>query len=198
MRTKTLQEPRATVEDNEAQELISNEYLAQLIEYRDKDRPNWGNGGGKHVSRVKALIEGHGFKTVLDYGCGHGLLLRSIVSNRVIAPKNAQFYDPGIEEYRALPEPAELVVSTDVLEHIEPALLGNVLAHIASLTQKLAYINVHTGPAKAILPDGRNAHLTQEPMEWWHKQLKTVYERVEHSYDPVGRPTFICVPFERG
>jgi hypothetical protein len=35
----------------------------------------------------------------------------------------------------------------------------------------IAFITIHTGPAMKTLPDGRNAHLTQQPMEWWLPKL---------------------------
>jgi hypothetical protein len=60
-----------------------------------------------------------------------------------------------------------MVACIDVLEHIEPDLLDNVLDHLASLTELVLLATVHTGPASKVLSDGRNAHLIQQPMEWW-------------------------------
>ena len=174
--------------------LISEEYLAQLREYREGTRPLWGNGGKPHVKRVTDLIEKEKIKTVLDYGCGHGLLLRRIVSNHTLAPKLAQFYDPGIEKYATLPKPAQLVISTDVLEHIEHECLDDVLDHIHSLTERLAYLAPHTGPAKAILPDGRNAHLIQESSDWWQDRLCTLFSEVHVMTASALRPVFLCAP----
>ncbi len=55
----------------------------------------------------------------------------------------------------------------DVLEHIEPQSLDAVLSEISSISEKLAFLTVHTGPAKKVLTDGRNAHLIQESTSWW-------------------------------
>jgi len=184
----------------EYEELLSKEYYDQLVQYRTTGRPNWGNGGGPHMQPVIDLIHSYrrpdNLRTVIDYGCGHGLLLRSIVSKGVIHKNNARFYDPGIEEYAEVPtEKYDLLVSTDVLEHIEPELLENVLKHMHELTRRIAYLNIHTGPANAILPDGRNAHLIQKPATWWREQLEAADFRIVRG--PEGNPlraTFICEP----
>ena len=102
---------------------------------------------------------------LLDYGCGHNLSLRE-----TLKPERAfkyQCYDPGVPEYAEAPVPAQMVVCIDVLEHIEPELLDNVLDHLEELTEEVLFATVHTGPAGKVLPDGRNAHLIQQPAEWW-------------------------------
>ena len=85
-----------------------------------------------------------------------------------------QCYDPGVPEYSELPTPAEMVVCIDVLEHIEPDYIEDVLDHLEQLTEKVLFATVHLGPAGKILPDGRNAHLIQKPAEWW---LPKIMER---------------------
>jgi hypothetical protein len=72
-----------------------------------------------------------------------------------------------VPEYADKPVPAELVTCIDVLEHIEPEYLLNVLDHLEELTEVAIFASVHMGPAGKTLDDGRNAHLTQEPLEWW-------------------------------
>lgn len=66
-----------------------------------------------------------------------------------------------------------------MLEHIEPPLLNNVLAELQGIVSKIGFFTVHTGPAVKVLPDGRNAHLIQEPSSWWLKRL-TDYFEVRH------------------
>jgi hypothetical protein len=102
---------------------------------------------------------------LLDYGCGHN---RSLMET--FKPERAckvQCYDPGVPEYSELPKPSQMVVCIDVLEHIEPELIDNVLDHLEHLTEQILFATVHTGPAGKVLSDGRNAHLIQEPAEWW-------------------------------
>jgi len=106
---------------------------------------------------------------LLDYGCGRNLSLQ-----KNLKPERQfryQCYDPGVPEYSDPPVPAELVVCIDVLEHVEPGCLEDVLDHLEELTEKVCFATVHTGPAGKNLPDGRNAHLIQQPAEWWLPQF---------------------------
>lgn len=183
--------------------LISPEYHEQLLLMRtDAHRPLWGNGGQRHLANVLALIEAKRPASVLDYGCGHGMLLGEIAKHT--AGIDLRGYDPGIPERAVLPPPSDLVLSTDVLEHIEPDRLEAVLLHIRELTKIAAYLHIHTGPATAILPDGRNAHLIQQPAKWWEARLSEVFRTVEpvlatsgarkghHMFgDP--KPTYVCL-----
>lgn len=70
-------------------------------------------------------------------------------------------------EWAAQPAPAQFVACIDVLEHIEPELLENVLDDLQRVTANTGVFSVHTGPARKLLPDGRNAHLIQQPASWW-------------------------------
>lgn len=106
---------------------------------------------------------------LLDYGCGHNLSLKNNLN-----PTRSfryQAYDPGVPEYSGDPIQAEMVTCIDVLEHIEPDCLEDVLDHLEALTEKVLFATVHTGPAGKKLPDGRNAHLIQKPSEWWLPKL---------------------------
>lgn len=83
-------------------------------------------------------------------------------------------YDPAIEGIDALPLPAELLICTDTLEHVEPDRIDAVLTHIRSLTLIAAYLVISTQPAHKTLRDGRNAHLIVESPEWWWKKVESV------------------------
>ena len=186
-------------------QLISPEYQAQLDKMRDPQHmPRLGAGGQRHVPHVLAVISAHKVKSIVDYGCGHGKLMEEIAKTFPPHKLTLTGYDPGMPQFSALPEPADMVISTDVLEHVEPEKLDGVLTHIRFLTGKVAYLHIHTGPANAILPDGRNAHLIQKPAEWWQEKLAQYYTTVEPLRGSNGarkgshifggyRPTFLCV-----
>lgn len=144
--------------------LISDDYRKQQEEMHRKI-PRYGHVGEAHGERVGIVIDTMQLDTVLDYGCGHNLSLQKNLSPK--HPFEMQCYDPGVPEYADLPEPAQLVCCIDVLEHIEPDCLDDVLDHLEALTELMLYTTIHTGPAGKTLPDGRNAHLIQEPIEWW-------------------------------
>ena len=134
--------------------LISDKYRQQLGAMHKK-LPRFGIGS-KHR---KELVTFLGFDDILDYGCGKGRL------------ETKKKYDPAIPEFSEDPAPADLVVCTDVLEHIEPECLDDVLKHIRSKMLKAGYFTIGCSPAAKKLPDGRNAHLIIKPPEWWVKKL---------------------------
>jgi hypothetical protein len=106
---------------------------------------------------------------LLDYGCGKNLSLTKTLTPK--RPFKYQAYDIGVQEYCSEPVPAEMVACIDVIEHIEPDYLEDVLDHIEELTERILFMSVHTGPAGKVLDDGRNAHLIQQPLQWWLPKL---------------------------
>ena len=125
--------------------------------------------------------------SVLDYGCGNGHL------KPLLAGYDVREYDPCIDGKDGKPEPADYVVCSDVLEHIEPDLLDNVLGHINSLTRKRALLIISTRPAGKTLADGRNAHLIIEDLAWWKERLGRIF-RIEMDEERNSEAVFICEP----
>jgi hypothetical protein len=127
---------------------------------------------------VKGLIQQANITHLLDYGCGHNVSLMKGLKECGGLPKGFRYqcYDPGVPEYADDPVPAELVCCIDVLEHIEPENLDDVLDHLEELTEVMIFGTVHTEPAVKTLPDGRNAHLIQQPKEWWLPKLMERFE----------------------
>ncbi len=147
-----------------ANDLTSDAYRDQLVELHRKQR--WGADGAKHTDAVRALHAQYQPKTVLDYGCGENKLAESLAAEFRISG-----YDPGIIGREKMPKPCDMVVCTDVLEHVEPEKLDAVLDHVFRLTGEIAYFVIDTKPANAVLPDGRNAHLSLHSAEWWVDRL---------------------------
>lgn len=142
---------------------ITPEYAA-LNAQLHTDRPDFGAKGSRwseHVQKVALMMNS---TSILDYGCGKGSLARSV-------SLPIREYDPGIPGKDADPAPADLVVCTDVLEHIEPYCMQDVLDHLKALTLRAGLFTIHCGPASKNLPDGRNAHVSQHPVPWWIDQL---------------------------
>ena len=146
---------------NESQrELISDYYVDQNKRLHEQ-RPDYGSRGHRHAQQIRELAQAMQTRDVLDYGCGKATLADALHDLEV---KN---YDPAFPEWSAVPEPADLVVCGDVLEHIEPECLDAVLDDLQRVSKKMLYAVVATRPAAKTLPDGRNTHLIQEKMEWW-------------------------------
>jgi hypothetical protein len=143
--------------------MISEPYR-ELLSKAHKEDENWGTSASCYAEHVTSIINTLNLTDMLDYGAGKGVLSKSISPDHKVYVSE---YDPCIEKISEEPIPHELVVCADVLEHIEPDHLYDVLNDLQRVTKKIGVFYVATGPAMKILPDGRNAHLIQEPMEWW-------------------------------
>ncbi len=134
----------------------------------------YGANSAPRAPGVAKFVEITNVKTLLDYGCGKGTLKPAV---QALCPTlDIREYDPAMPGKTALPEPAEGVVCLDVLEHIEPNYLEAVLEHIRELATKAVLLAISSAPSSQTLADGRNAHLIQEPKDWWLKVLATKYD----------------------
>lgn len=107
-------------------------------------------------------------KKILDYGCGQSRLVDWVAK---LQDAEAFRYDPAIPRFASLPAgPFDLVINTDVLEHVPDENLDNVLKEIRSLSLN-AFFVISTRPAGKLLPNGENAHCTVWPTERWRERL---------------------------
>lgn len=166
-------------------ELITDEYR-RLNQEMHETKPDYGVHGREHFEAIADLADRMNTKDILDYGCGKGTLAMHF-------PFTIKQYDPAIPRYSDLPEPADIVVCTDVLEHIEPELIGNVLNHIKGLAKKVFYGTISTELAKKTLSDGRNAHLIIETPEWWFSALSERFEIINYNRN-AHHILVVCLP----
>lgn len=162
--------------------LISESYRAQNVLLHEN--PSYGVSGHKYAEMVASMALRLGTRDILDYGCGKRTLEKALG----FPIKN---YDPCIADLDAGPLDADLVVCGDVLEHVEPDYLDNVLDDLQRLTKRAALLVVDTMPAQKTLPDGRNAHLIQEGPEWWLPKIMARFE-VESFAIRNRKLIFIC------
>lgn len=117
--------------------------------------------------------------SILDYGCGQSRLLEAL---ELGYPVELIRYDPAIPQFSEKPgKVVDLLINVDVLEHIEERDLDAVIGEMASLCRN-AIVIVDTKAASALLPDGRNAHVTIRPHAWWQERLSRHFPHLE----PVG------------
>ncbi len=131
----------------------------------------------EHIDPIAHLIKLSNARSVLDYGSGKGGLYEDAPGY----PPNSRFktipawgnvvvtcYDPG---YKLYSEPVDgqydVVISTDVVEHIPEQDIDWVLDKIFAYARHSVYIVAACYPARKHLPDGTNAHCTQQPPDWW-------------------------------
>jgi cyclopropane fatty-acyl-phospholipid synthase-like methyltransferase len=149
--------------------LINDNYKRQLQEMHLN--PKMFANGTKKLKAVRPFLEKYKPQSLIDFGCSHGGLIAAIQENFSIEVFG---YDPGVPKYETLPTTSfDCLVSTDVLEHIEPEMLNDTLKTINNMFTKSAFLLVASYPAKKCLPDGRNAHLIIESFDWWKDKLET-------------------------
>lgn len=158
---------------------ISPEYR-ELNRQLHADRPDYGISGQRWADLIDSLIEAGKYKTVLDYGCGKETLQEALPHRVIIG------YDPAVEG-RQVAIPSDLVVCTDVLEHIEPDCIDAVIDDLFDATKKTLFFSIALLPAQKVLADGRNAHLLIQPPEWWRAKLERRFEIIdwENQHDEI-------------
>lgn len=153
--------------------LISDQYVEQNKSLHGAG--NFGVSGYKWAPTVGWIIHHHQIKHVLDYGAGQQTLKNALKERFEV---RIDCYDPAIPGLATPPSSAELLTCTDVLEHIEPENIDNVLDHIRSIATRYVFLVIPTGPAAKTLPDGRNAHLIQQPVQWWLPKLISRFDLI--------------------
>lgn len=169
-------------------DLASPEYRA-LLKQSHAQKP-WGRGGYGLAPEVDEFCKRLGnVKHVLDYGSGGGTFKAAL---EPLGYRVAE-WDPGTER-AVLPKLCDVVSSSDVLEHVEPEKIDNVLRHIYLLAKRGAYLMIAKQPAKRILPDGRNAHLICQPTEWWLEKLRAAgWSDLRVAQDKWKKCTVECI-----
>lgn len=155
---------------------ISPEYCESQKELHRRPK-GYGGRGDKWAHAVYGLHLQYGCRTILDYGCGRGKLAKALKVKLAIDAEVFE-YDPAVEgkDWLAKGKTFDLVVCTDVLEHIEPERLGVVIEHLFSLANKAVFLVIATRPSNKFFEAGpfkdRNVHLIIEPDSWWKERIK--------------------------
>ena len=156
--------------------MITAAYKTELLDFHSKY--DWGITAGKYAG--EALIELLKFypeiKTILDYGCGKGTL-KPFIEEAGITDRKWTLYDPGVARFSNEPtEQFDLVITTDVLEHVEEIMLNKVLSHLRSLTGRFLYneiacsycgLKFESGPYA-----GLDLHINLKVPDIWRQRLK--------------------------
>ena len=136
------------------------------------ERYEYGTASIAYAPTVAKLMNANRFAELLDYGAGRGNLMKAISAERMVSyPFDYRPYEPANPEWSAEPWPSDFVACIDVLEHVEPDCLDAVLDDLHRVTIGVGFFTVACGPARKVLPDGRNAHLIQQPPDWWLPKL---------------------------
>jgi 2-polyprenyl-3-methyl-5-hydroxy-6-metoxy-1,4-benzoquinol methylase len=143
--------------------LISDEYRQLNTELHQN--PKYGSRVRTRVyAEIKDLMAETKADSLLDYGCGKGTMADHL--------DNVTLYDPCMPEFSVKPQGQfDVVACCDVLEHVEPDCIQDVLNDIFGYARKAVYLVISTRPAGKTLADGRNAHLIVKSRDWWAELL---------------------------
>jgi len=120
---------------------ISEEYQEALTEIHDNSE--WGMSGATYAgATIVNLLETYPeIKTILDYGCGECTLKKYVEEQGI--EKEWTLYDPGMREFSKKPEGTfDLVITTDVLEHVEPYMINAVLKELVDYSKDFLYNDI--------------------------------------------------------
>lgn len=143
-------------------------------------------GGGQFI--VRMLIKQTNLKTILDYGCGTGTL-KEYVESQGITDRKWTLYDPGIERISEKPEGTfDLVITTDVLEHVEPSFQEEVITELCNYADMVLYneiacymtnVRFKDGPYK-----GKDLHINLQAPDAWRTEIERIARPLglERSY----------------
>lgn len=145
-----------------------------------ESNPKYGISSEIYAPIVAQIVGMLRVSELLDYGAGKGRL-KPALENILKRPLTVHHYEPSRQEWAAPPAPCKFVACIDVLEHIEPELIDNVLDDLARVVSVFGMFTVHTKPALKVLPDGRNAHLIQQPAIWWLQKFDERFDLVTYN-----------------
>ncbi|MDY4236436.1 MAG: radical SAM protein [Bacilli bacterium] len=151
------------------------DYIKQY-ELLYKIKKNYGKTSIKLYDMLKKIINDLNISSVLDYGCGKSKLLDLIKKNSKIKIFK---YDSAIKKYSTLTKnKTDLVICTDVLQHVPLYDLDRVLKEIKSKgIYILFYIKCTNHKTK--LPNGTYANCTVYDKKWWLEKLSTYFYNIK-------------------
>ena len=146
------------------------------------------------VPTLMSLVKENNCKTLLDYGCGKAIPydkdrckevdLRHPIQ-KLCNLKSFDLYDPAYEKYSTLPNKKyDIVVCTDVLEHIAEQDIDYVLTEILSHSKKIVFLNISCQPALKHFKEGKfkgkNVHISVFDPSWWGHKIGNIWNKFNH------------------
>lgn len=171
----------------------SSETYQKIPQYQILHRENdqYGPGAVRLWPLIRLFIDYLRPKSILDFGCGKGMLVETM--GKVMSKIRVAGYDPAVPGYdKLLMKQADMIVCTDVLEHIPEEDLYVTLESISAISSRV-FFSLHHAPASAILPNGENAHCTVKSVTWYYAMLRKHFEHV--TCLPVSNINSIALTF---
>jgi hypothetical protein len=152
---------------------ITTEYQDEL-QKRHAASTTWGASTKKYGASdfLSQIISRKYVHSVLDWGAGKQEMRRFLQEHAPHIEYTA--YDPGMPDISEPPKKGtkfDMVISCDVMEHIEPDKLDDTLRQMWGYAKYVLYNNIACSPSRTVFTsgpyEGQDLHLIQEPTEWW-------------------------------
>lgn len=158
-------------------------YHDTVEQYRKLHSTAYGATAYQYFDEIAKQVIGLNAGSILDFGCGRSDLVAHFWND---GRRRVAKYDPAIPQYEQMPEGEfDLVLCCDVMEHIPMVDVDSVFASIKAKGSH-ALFTISMRPARARLPDGRNAHVTLLSKWEWMRWVRDVFGRateVPHQRD---------------
>ena len=158
---------------------ISDEYK-DAVTTEHRNHRDWGASADTTIGHViLGILRKHSYiTTILDFGAGKGSLGRYI-RERLDRTLEWTDYDPGIPGIDELPYGTfDMVISSDVLEHVEPEKVEAVIQLLADKTKTVLVTDIsciYTGFTFGAGPfEGQDLHLSVHEPRWWREKFEAI------------------------
>lgn len=175
----------------------SEDYYDLLDSYKELHKEEGKFRGISLVPLVPTLMnitKENNCKTLLDYGCGKAIPYSKKECKSIGLRKPVQelcnlnsfdLYDPAYPKYNKLSKKKyDIVVCTDVMEHIAEQDIDYVLKDILSHSKKTVFLNISCQPALKHFKEGKfkgqNVHVSVFHGTWWSDKVKNIWNKFKH------------------
>lgn len=159
--------------------LITPEYQELFFNYNHSNYTQ--QFGHRHYKRVLNFAKYLKATSILDYGCGEGLLKREFHIHNTLRDYVYNEFDPCIhEKNKKRPDKADLVTLIHVLEYVEPEKLNKVAWEAYNRCLKGLYIVVGTKDDGNYLAPETRAMRTEQNAVWWINKLNSLKLPIEN------------------
>lgn len=161
------------------------DYRQTLDQYKELHSKGYGATAYLYFDAIAREVLRLNPSSILDWGCGRSDLAAHFWRDggRKIAK-----YDPAIPQFKRLPaERFDLALCTDVMEHIPMTEIDRVLGEMRTKAMR-ALFTISMIPARAKLPDGRNAHVSLLNEGEWTRWIASVFgkaKRIKTQWDHI-------------
>jgi SAM-dependent methyltransferase len=133
---------------------------------------------------IKDVYRHLDFRTVLDAGCGSGIVVRRFLakgyaargvelSDWIVRTECPDLWQDGVVQIGSLEDlpyrdnSFDLVFSSDVLEHIPEESIPRVVSELVRVSRRDLFMSISLRPSSM----NNKYHVTLRPREWWERQF---------------------------